>query len=112
MLRSCFIMASALIFINSGLDMECASCIKMVNNARQHFGERISNTTDLQFAEYFVRKCRHNRRKSPTLAAACEEMLQNHPLVLFNDLRNHITTLQTCVDCNLCLTTSTPSTYL
>ncbi|KAE9416546.1 hypothetical protein Angca_001369, partial [Angiostrongylus cantonensis] len=74
----------------------------VVKNARQHFGEYISNTTDLQFAQYFIRECRQDRRNPSIRSTVCEEMLQNHPLVLFDDLRNHITALQTCVDCNFC----------
>ncbi|KAK5970820.1 Saposin B-type domain-containing protein [Trichostrongylus colubriformis] len=89
----------------------CGFCITIVTTTQESFGASIANTTDVQFLRYFRRECRLDALKSAMMAGVCEYMVSNHPLVLFRDLRSGSAPADTCADCGVCPTGTSPSAF-
>ncbi|KHJ76856.1 hypothetical protein OESDEN_23524 [Oesophagostomum dentatum] len=82
--------------------MMCSFCMTIVSNTQAAFGSGIANVNDLELLGYFREECPRYAVKSAMMAAECEYLVSEHPLILFRDLRAGKEPVDTCTDCQSC----------
>ncbi|KHJ93723.1 hypothetical protein OESDEN_06362 [Oesophagostomum dentatum] len=82
--------------------MMCSFCVTIISNTQAAFGSDIANANDLELLRYFREECPRYAVKSAMMAAECEYLVSEHPLVLFRDLRAGKEPVDTCTDCQSC----------